>query len=138
MDAIDHRARLCRQRAVVLEDVETALPPHVQRRGLAPYAHEDVAGRKTRARGLELAAHVAKHAVDARGFLGTADDGLAAREVLDAPGLRADAQQVRGQVDVGHVLADELFEVRIGDVHGCSRLVVSWRQWYHAQNNDVR
>ena len=117
---VHHRTCLGRERAIVLEDVEAALPAHVQHVGTAPYAHEHVTGRKLRARGLDLDALGTQHAVDALGFLGAAQQRRIAREILDTPLACADAQQVRGQVDVGHIFPDELLEIRIGDVHGRS------------------
>lgn len=108
------------QRAVVLEDVKAALPTHVQDFRSPPDAHEDVTGRKLGARRLDFGTLGTQHVIDALGFLGTAQHASITREVFYAAVAPADAQHVRGQVDTRDILADEFFEVRIGDVHGRS------------------
>ena len=118
MNGVHHLLGLGGKRAIVLEDVEADLPPHMQAGSRSFDGHEHVAGREHGAAGKHFGHRAAEATEDAGGLLGPAKQGRVARVVLHAARLRADAQDMRGQVDpAGDVGGDKLIEIAVRDIH---------------------
>ena len=130
---VDHRAGLGRNGGEMVEHVEADLPGLMELGGRPAEGHEGLARLELRAVGQDACNGAPKLGCDAGGHLASGEHARLAGEVLQFPRLGVDAQNMAGQVDIRHVLGDELVDAGVGQGDHRSSLdrFLRWKSYHH-------